>query len=106
MGGKDGIGQKIANFNDLLGLNDNMVGGVGENVVEERIVNILKFKKSKIIVVILCIIACIAVATVCLTNSKTEKDDYAELEQKIEEYIEKFGQEYYDVLGEINHEEF
>ena len=61
----------------------------GENVVEERIVNILKFKKSKIAVVIVCIVACIAVAAVCLTNAKTEKNEYAELEQKIEEYVEK-----------------
>ncbi|MBQ7121448.1 MAG: hypothetical protein IJO03_04210 [Clostridia bacterium] len=61
----------------------------GENVVEERIVNILKFKKAKVIVAVLCIIACVAVAAVCLTNAKTEKDEYAELEQKIEEYIEK-----------------
>lgn len=61
----------------------------GENVVEERIVNILKFKKSKIAVVVLCIIACVAVAAICLTNARTEKDDYGEFEQKIEEYIER-----------------
>lgn len=60
----------------------------GENVVEERIVNILKFKKSKIAVIILCIVACITVAAVCLTNAKTEKDEYYDLEQKIETYIE------------------
>ena len=28
------------------------------------------------------------------------------VQKGIEEYIEKFGQEYHDVLGEINHEEF
>lgn len=61
----------------------------GENVVEERIVNILKFKKSKIVVIIVCIVACIAVAAMCLTNAKTEKDEYADLEKKIETYIEK-----------------
>ncbi len=61
----------------------------GENVVEERIVNILKFKKSKVAVIVLCLIACIAVAAVCLTNAKAEKDEFAELEQKIEEYVEK-----------------
>lgn len=61
----------------------------GENVVEERIVNILKFKKAKIIVAVLCIIACVAVAIVCLTNAEAQKDEYAELEQKIETYIEK-----------------
>lgn len=61
----------------------------GENVVEERIVNILKFKNSKIVIIILCIIACIAVAAVCLTNAETEKDEYADLEKKIEAYIEK-----------------
>ena len=61
----------------------------GENVIEERIVNILKFKKPKIAVIILCIVACITVAALCLTNAKAEKDEYAELEQKIEEYVEK-----------------
>lgn len=61
----------------------------GENVIEERIVNILKFKKSKIAVIIICIIACVVVAAVCLTNAKAKNDEYADLEQKIEEYIEK-----------------
>lgn len=61
----------------------------GENVIEERIVNILKFKKSKIAVIIICIIACVAVAAVCLTNARVKNDEYADLEQKIEEYIEK-----------------
>lgn len=61
----------------------------GENVVEERIVNILKFKKAKIALIIICIIACIAVAVVCLTNAEAEKDNYADFEKKIEAYIEK-----------------
>lgn len=60
----------------------------GENVVEERIVNILKFKKSKIAVIVLCVIVCTALAAVCLTNSKAENDEYDDLEQKIEAYIE------------------
>lgn len=61
----------------------------GENVIEERIVNILKYRKTKIALIIICIIACIAFAVVCLTNAKAEKDDYAELEKKIEAYIER-----------------
>lgn len=61
----------------------------GENVVEERIVNILKFKKSKIAVIILCIFACVAVAAVCLTNANAKNDEYDELEKKIETHIEK-----------------
>lgn len=61
----------------------------GENVVEERIVNILKFKKTKIIIAVICVILCVAVAAVCLTNAETEKDEYGELEAKIEAYIER-----------------
>lgn len=39
---------------------------------------------------------------------KEELGDIGQLavQKGIEEYIEKFGQEYYDILGEINHEEF
>ena len=30
----------------------------------------------------------------------------AAVRKAIEEFVEKFGKEYFDVLGEINHEEF
>ncbi len=45
------------------------------------------------------------------TISNVLKEDLGEtgelaVQKGIAEYIEKFGQEYYDVLGEINHDEF
>ncbi len=45
------------------------------------------------------------------TISNVLKEDLGEtgelaVQKGIEEFIEKFGQEYYDVLGEINHDEF
>ena len=45
------------------------------------------------------------------TVGNTLKEELGEMgetavEKGIAEYIEKFGQEYFDVLGEINHEEF
>ncbi len=59
----------------------------GENGVEERVVNILKFKKAKVIVTVLCVILCVAAGIVCLTNAAKEKDEYSYYEEKIEEYI-------------------
>ena len=45
------------------------------------------------------------------TVGNTLKEELGEIgvlavQKGIEDYIEKFGQEYYDVLGEINHDEF
>lgn len=61
----------------------------GENGVEERVVNVLKFKKPKVIAVVLCVILCVAAGIVCLTNAATDKDKYSDLEEKIENYIVK-----------------
>lgn len=63
----------------------------GENGVEERVVNILKFRKPKVIAVVLCVILCTAAAIACLTNAATNKDKYSEYEEKIEAYIENGG---------------
>lgn len=59
----------------------------GENGVEERVVNILKFKKAKVIVTVLCVILCVAAGIVCLTNASKPKDEFGYYEEKIEEYI-------------------
>lgn len=59
----------------------------GENGVEERVVNILKFKKAKVIVTVLCAVLCIAAGVFCLTNAAKEKDDYGYYEEKIEAYV-------------------
>ncbi|MBQ2848641.1 MAG: hypothetical protein IJE74_10335 [Clostridia bacterium] len=59
----------------------------GENVVEKRIVNVLKFKKPKMLAVILCVILCVAVGVVCLTNSVT-KFSKDEVREKVEVFIE------------------
>lgn len=56
----------------------------GENGVEERIVNILKFKKAKVVVTVLCAVLCIAAGVFCLTNAAKTKDDYSYYEEKIE----------------------
>ncbi len=60
----------------------------GENGVEKRVVNILNFKKPKVIAIILCAFLCIAVAAVCLTNAVSEKDEYGDMQTQIEDYIE------------------
>ncbi len=68
----------------------------GENGVEKRVVNILNFKKPKIIAIILCIILCIVAAAVCLTNAVVIKDEYGDMQTQIEDYIEdKFCEEAY-----------
>ncbi|MBQ2841658.1 MAG: hypothetical protein IJE72_01325 [Clostridia bacterium] len=61
----------------------------GENVVEKRIVNVLKFKKPKVIAIILCVVVCIAVGAVCLTNSVNKTYDKEDLREKIEAFIEE-----------------
>ncbi len=73
----------------------------GENVVEKRIVNVLKFRKPRAIAVILCVIVCVAVAAVCLTNA--DNDGYGSGTQlKIEKFIEDdwnkrvAGNDYYE----------
>ena len=60
----------------------------GENGVEERVVNILKFKKPTLIAVSLCFVLCIAAGIVCLTNATDGNDKYAEQEEKIEAFFE------------------
>lgn len=59
----------------------------GEDGVEERVVNILKFKKPKVIAATLCVALCAVAAVVCLTNATTPKDEYSYYEERIEEYI-------------------
>lgn len=59
----------------------------GENGVEERVVNILKFKKTKVIATVLCAVLCVAAGVVCLTNAAKPKDEFGYYEEKIEEYI-------------------
>lgn len=59
----------------------------GENVVEKRIVNILKFKKPKTIAIILCVAVCVAVGAVCLTNSVSDFNK-KEVQNKLELFIE------------------
>ncbi len=61
----------------------------GENVVEKRIVNILKFKKPKVIAIVLCVILCIAVGAVCLTNSIDKTYDKEALAENVETFIEE-----------------
>lgn len=61
----------------------------GENVVEKRIVNILKFKKPKVIAIVLCVILCIAVGIVCLTNSIDKAYDKEALAENVETFIEE-----------------
>ncbi|MBQ8015456.1 MAG: hypothetical protein IJ264_04640, partial [Clostridia bacterium] len=60
----------------------------GENGVEERVVNILKFKKPKVAAIVLCSVLCIGAAIVCLTNAANGNDKYKQWEEKIEAYIE------------------
>lgn len=60
----------------------------GENGVEERVVNILKFKKPKVIAIAVCIVLCLTAGIICLTNASDEKDKYAKEEESIELYIE------------------
>lgn len=61
----------------------------GENVVEKRIVNVLKFKKPKVVAVIICAILCIAVGAVCLTNSVNKSYDKNFLAEKVETFLEE-----------------
>lgn len=68
----------------------------GENGVEKRVVNILNFKKPKVIAIILCVILCVAAAAVCLTNAVVNTDEYDSMQTQIEDYIEeKFSAEAY-----------
>lgn len=83
----------------------------GENVVEKRIVNVLKFKKPKTIAIILCVIVCIAVGAVCLTNSVSSFSKN-EVKAKVEAFIEgqnAVGEYEVNIAGveivEINKEE-
>lgn len=82
-----------------------------ENVVEKRIVNVLKFKKPKTVAIILCVVLCIAVGAVCLTNSVSDFSE-KEVQTKLESYFEsqKAADEYeVNIAGveivEINKEE-
>lgn len=61
----------------------------GENVVEKRIVNVLKFKKPKVVAVIICVILCIAVGAVCLTNSVDKSYNKDILAEKVEAFLEE-----------------
>lgn len=61
----------------------------GENVVEKRIVNVLNFKKPKVVAVIICVVLCIAVGAVCLTNSVNKSHNKDALAEKIEVFIEE-----------------
>lgn len=61
----------------------------GENGVEKRIVNILKYKKPKVIAIVLCVIVCIAAAVVCLTNPTEKGGRPTRLENKIAVFIEE-----------------
>lgn len=63
----------------------------GENVVEKRIVNVLRFKKPKVIAIILCVILCITVGIVCLTNSENVKSKNQIYEDKIIAYMTEDG---------------
>lgn len=83
----------------------------GENVVEKRIINVLKFKKPKTIAIVLCIIVCIAVGAVCLTNSVSNFNKN-EVKAKVEAFIEgqnAVGEYEVNIAGveivEINKEE-
>ncbi len=58
----------------------------GENGVRKRVVNILNFKKPKVIAIILCVAVCIVAAAVCLTNGVNKTDEFEEMQTKIEEY--------------------
>ncbi len=60
----------------------------GENGVEERVVNILKFKKPKAIAIAVCVVLCLTAGIICLTNASDGKDEYAKEEESIELYIE------------------
>lgn len=59
----------------------------GENGVEERVINILKFKKTKVIATVLCAALLTVTAIVCLTNAANEHDEHSYYEEKIEAYI-------------------
>ncbi len=61
----------------------------GENVVEKRIVNILKFKKPKVVAVVICVILCIAIGAACLTNSVNKSYDKDTLAEKVESFLEE-----------------
>ncbi len=61
----------------------------GENVVEKRIVNVLKFKKPKVIAIVFCVILCIAVGAVCLTNSVNKSYNKDTLAEKVETFLEE-----------------
>lgn len=78
-----------------IGSNSRFAAGAplsfGENVVEKRIVNVLKFKKPKVIAIILCIILCTAVGIICLTNSENGKSKNQIYEDKIIAFMTEDG---------------
>lgn len=61
----------------------------GENVVEKRIVNILKYRKPTVIAIIGCVILCVAAAVICLTNPTDNHANSTRTESKIAEFIEE-----------------
>lgn len=61
----------------------------GENVVEKRIVNVLNFKKPKVIAIVVCAVLCVAVGVACLTNSVNKSHNKDILAEKIEVFIEE-----------------
>lgn len=76
----------------------------GENVVEKRIVNVLRFKKPKVIAIILCVILCIAVGIVCLTNSVNKPYDKDTLAEKVETFLEEDWQKQVEGNDYYNYE--
>lgn len=75
-----------------IGANQKLAFGAplsfGENGVKKRVVNILNFKKPKVIAIIACALVCVIAGAVCLTNAVYKKDVYDELQTKIEDFIE------------------
>ncbi|MBQ2903987.1 MAG: hypothetical protein IJE48_06280 [Clostridia bacterium] len=61
----------------------------GENVVEKRIVNVLNFKKPKTVAIIICVVLCIAVGAVCLTNSVNKTYSKEDVREKVEIFLEE-----------------
>lgn len=61
----------------------------GENVVEKRIVNVLKFKKPKTVAIIVCIVLCVALGAVCLTNPVNKTYDKDDIREKVEIFLEE-----------------
>lgn len=61
----------------------------GENGVEKRIVNILKYKKPKVIAIVFCVIVCIIAVVVCMANPAQKSSRPTSLESKIAAFIEE-----------------